>query len=53
MATYNKIDDTNVMVYRLQIELASMREKESHFLNYQEVAQLIDKKIAIYHKDNH
>ena len=53
MATYNKINDTNVMVHKLQVELAAMREKESHFLNYKEVAQLIDKKIAAYHKENH
>lgn len=49
MATYNKISETNAMVYKLQIELAQMREKESHFLTYQETAALIDKKILQYH----
>lgn len=50
VATYNKITDTNAMVHALQIELAAMREKEAHFLNYQEVSALIDKKIEQYHK---
>ena len=49
VATYNKISDTNAMVYQLQIELAQMREKESHFLTYQDVATLIDQKIDQYH----
>lgn len=51
VATYNKITDTNAMVYQLQIELAQMREKEAHFLTYQEVSTLIDRKIEQYHKD--
>lgn len=50
VATYNKITDTNTMVYQLQIELAAIREKEAHFLTYQEVSVLIDKKIEQYHK---
>lgn len=49
VATYNKISDTNTMVYQLQIELAAMREKEAHFLTYQEVADLIDSKISKFH----
>lgn len=51
IATYNKITDTNAMVYQLQIELARMREKEAHFLTYPEVAAIIDKKIEQYHRD--
>jgi hypothetical protein len=51
VATYNKITDTNTMVYQLQIELAQMREKEAHFLTYQEVSMLIDRKIEQYHKN--
>jgi hypothetical protein len=49
VATYNKIADTNAMVYQLQIELAAMREKEAHFLTYQEVVNLIDSKISKFH----
>lgn len=52
IATYNKITDTNTMVYQLQIELAQMREKEAHFLTYQEVSQLIDTKIQNYLKNS-
>ena len=48
IATYNKIADTNAMVYQLQIELAAMREKEAH-LTYQEVVNLIDSKISKFH----
>jgi hypothetical protein len=51
IATYNKINDTNVMVYKLQIELAQIREKESHFMNYMQVCQIVDKKIEQYHKE--
>ena len=52
IATYNKINETNAMVYKLQVELAQMREKESHFMNYMQVCQIIDQKIAQYHKEN-
>lgn len=50
IATYDKINDTNALVQQLQIELAAMREKETHFLTYQEVSALIDKKIEQYHE---
>ena len=50
IATYDKINDTNALVQQLQIELAAMREKETHFLTYQEVSSLIDKKIEQYHE---
>lgn len=49
IATYNKINDTNAAVHALQIELAAMREKETHFLTFQEVSALIDRKIEQYH----
>ena len=51
IATYNKITDTNLMVYQLQVELAAIREHESQFMNYQDVSNLIDKKILQYHKE--
>lgn len=50
-ATYNKITETNAMVYGLKIELASIREHQSQFMTYQATANLIDKKITQYHKD--
>lgn len=50
VATYNKISETNVIVYELQVELAGMREKESHFMEYKDVANLIDEKINQYHR---
>lgn len=49
VATYNKISDTNIKVYELQIELSAMREKESHFMDYESTSQLIDRKIQSYH----
>lgn len=49
IATYNKISETNARVYELQIELAAMREKESHFLDYKAVVALIEEKIEKYH----
>lgn len=52
MGTYNKINVTNALVQQLQVELAGMREKESHFLTYQETSQLIDRKIQQYHREN-
>lgn len=51
IATYNKINDTNVMVYKLQVELAAIREHESLFMTYQSTAALIDKKIEQFHRD--
>lgn len=53
MATYNKISDTNTRVYELQIELSAMREKESHFMDYESTSQLIDRKIRQYHEEKH
>jgi hypothetical protein len=52
IATYNKINDTNVMVYQLQIELAKIREHETQFMTYQSTSALIDKKIEQYHKES-
>ena len=52
MATYNKINDTNVMVYQLQIELTKIREHETQFMTYQETSSLIDRKIEQYHKES-
>lgn len=51
-ATYSKINETNVMVYHLQIELAAIRAHESQFMTYQETAALIDKKILQYHRES-
>lgn len=51
IATYNKINDTNVMVYQLQIELAKIREHETQFMTYQATSSLIDQKIEQYHKE--
>lgn len=53
VATYNKISETNAMVYKLQIELASIKEHSSQFMNFQQTDALIDKKILQYHKDVH
>lgn len=52
VATYTKISETNTLVHQLQVELSAMREKEKFFLSYQEVAQLIDKKICDYHREH-
>ena len=52
MGTYNKINATNALVQQLQVDLAGMREKESHFLTYQECSNLIDKKIDLYHHNH-
>lgn len=52
MATYTKITETNTLVHQLQVELSAMREKEKYFLSYQEVSQLIDKKICDYHREH-
>lgn len=51
IATYNKINDTNIMVYQLQVELAKIREHENQFMTYQATSALIDKKIEQYHKE--
>lgn len=51
IATYQKINETNVMVYQLQIELAAIRANERTFMTYSATAALIDKKISQYHKD--
>lgn len=52
VATYTKISETNTLVHQLQVELSAMREKEKFFLSYQEVSQLIDKKICDYHREH-
>lgn len=50
-ATYSKISQTNQRVYELQVQLASILEKEKHFMTYQDTAALIDKKITQYHRE--
>lgn len=50
-ATYNKISQTNERVYELQVQLASIIQKEKHFMTYQDTAALIDQKITQYHHD--
>lgn len=50
-ATYQKISDTNVRIYQIQAELAQIRERQRHFMNYQEVSSLVDKKINQYHRE--
>lgn len=50
-ATYSKISETNALVHQLQVELASMREKENHFMTYKATAALIDRKIQAWHRE--
>lgn len=50
-ATYSKISQTNQRVYELQVQLASILQKEKHFMTYQDTAALIDRKIEQYHHE--
>lgn len=50
-ATYSKIVDTNQKIYQLQVQLASITQKQKHFMTYSDVSQLVDKKIAQYHHE--
>ena len=50
-ATYSKITQTNERVYELQVQLASILQKEKHFMTYQDTSALIDKKIEQYHHE--
>lgn len=50
-ATYSKISQTNERVYELQVQLASILQKEKHFMTYQDTSALIDRKIEQYHHE--